>query len=112
VNTTERGAEFLFASYVKSLPCLRSLPDDEERATVHAEFTKYVIQVLLHRAFCNAKGIGNLAVAHALHQQIDDLPFPLGERRLRLARCRRGRLAPIGLSSLAFAAIGYSPVAA
>jgi hypothetical protein len=78
---------------------------------VHAEFTEYVIQMFLDGAFCNAEGIGNLAVAHPLHQQIDNLPFPLGERS-RLARRRRGRgrLAPIALPSLPFAAISYAPV--
>ena len=81
---------------------------------MHAEFTEYVIQMFLDGAFCNTEGIGNLAVAHALHQQIDNLPLPFGERRLPLARSRRGRgrLAPIALPSLPFAAIGYAPVSA
>jgi catechol 2,3-dioxygenase-like lactoylglutathione lyase family enzyme len=81
---------------------------------VHAEFTEDVVQVLFDRAFCNAEGIGNLPVAHSLHQQIDDLALPFGERRLRLA-CRwrdRGCLTPIALPSLPFAAIAYPPVSA
>jgi len=77
---------------------------------VHAEFTKHVIQVLLDRAFGNAEGIGDLAVAHALHQQLDGLSLAIGERRLRLARCRRGRLAPVALPSVRFAAIAEAPV--
>jgi hypothetical protein len=78
---------------------------------VHAEFTEYVIQMFLDRAFGNAEGVGNLAVAHSLHQQVDDFPLAIGERR-RLARRRRGsgRLTPIALPPLPFAAITYAPV--
>jgi len=80
---------------------------------VHAEFTEYVIQMFLDGAFCNTEGIGNLAVAHPLHQQVDDLPLAIGERGRRRARWRgRGRLAPIALPPLPFATIGYAPVSA
>ena len=80
---------------------------------MHAEFPEYVTQVLLDGAFGNAEGICNLAVAHSLHQQIDDLPLAHGERRrLRLAHCRRGPLPPLALPSLRFAAIRCAPISA
>ena len=57
-------------------------------AIFHAQFTKHIVQVRPHRVLADKQRAGDIQVRRAAAQFVEDLAFPLGQRRvLYWSRC-------------------------